>query len=106
MSGQPGSMVGLDLDIVDVSSLVKPGDTTAQLAVRSLADDVVFIGALATSINSNKPIIETILSSQPAGKARPGDPIEFTSTTATLAATSATTWSSATPAARAGVRAR
>lgn len=81
MSGQPGSMVGLDLDIVDVSSLVKPGDTSAQLAVRSLADDVVFIGALATSINSNKPIIETILSSQPAGKARPGDPIEFTSTT-------------------------
>ncbi len=81
LTGQPGSMVGLDLDVVDVSTLVKPGDTSAALAVRSLADDVVFIGALATSINSNKPIIETILSSQPSGKARPGDPIEFTSTT-------------------------
>ena len=81
MSGEPASMIGLDLDVVDVSSLVMPGDTSASVSVRSLADDVVFVGALATSITSNKPIIETILSSQPSGKARPGDPIEFTSTT-------------------------
>jgi uncharacterized repeat protein (TIGR01451 family) len=81
MTGEPASMIGLDLDIVDVSRLVMPGESSAALAVRSLADDVIFIGALATSITSNKPIIETILASQPAGKARPGDPIEFTSTT-------------------------
>lgn len=81
MSGDPASMIGLDLDIVDVSTLVKSGDTSAAVQVRSMADDVVFIGAMVTSITSNKPIIETILSSQPAGKARPGDPVEFTSTT-------------------------
>ncbi len=81
LTGEPASMIGLDLDIVDVSKLVMSGETSAALSVRSMADDVIFIGALATSITSNKPIIETILSSQPAGKARPGDPIEFTSTT-------------------------
>lgn len=81
LTGQPSSMVGLDLDVVDVSTLVRAGDTAAAVSVKSLADDVVFIGALVTSITSNKPIIETTLSSQPAGNVRPGDPIEFTSTT-------------------------
>ena len=81
LTGAPASMVGLDLDIVDVSTLVKNGDTMAQVSVRSLADDVVFVGALVTSITSNKPIIQTVLTSTPGGPARPGDPIVFTSTT-------------------------
>lgn len=81
MSGLPGSMIGLDLDVVDVSNLVKLGDTSAAVTVQSRLSDVLRLGALATSIANSKPIIETTLSAQPSGQARPGDPIEFTSTT-------------------------
>jgi uncharacterized repeat protein (TIGR01451 family)/MYXO-CTERM domain-containing protein len=79
LTGTMASMSGLDLDIIDVSSLVKPGDTSAAIHAGSI-DDVYFIGAFVTSIASHKPVLQTTLSSDPV-TVKPGDTITFTSTT-------------------------
>lgn len=81
LSGEPGSMVGLDLDVVDISSYLKANDTQATLAIESTKEDIVLLGAVATSINSTKPIIETILTYPQGVSTKPGDVIELTSTT-------------------------
>lgn len=81
LSGEPGSMVGLDLDVVDVSPYLKANDTQATLAIESTKEDIVLLGAVAASINSTKPIIETILTYPQGTSTKPGDVIELTSTT-------------------------
>lgn len=79
LTGAPASMSGLDLDIVDVTQLVKAGDTTANLSITS-ADDIIYVGALVTSVRSKKPVLETTLIADPSS-VRPNTSIEFTSTT-------------------------
>ena len=81
MSGEPGSMVGLDLDVVDISPYLKANDTQATLSIESTKEDIVLLGAMATSINSTKPVIETILTYPQGTSTKPGDVIELTSTT-------------------------
>ena len=80
-TGEPGSMVGLDLDVIDVSPYVKPNDTQADLVLESTKEDVVLLGVLVTSIASTKPILETTLTYPQGVSTRPGDVIEFTSST-------------------------
>lgn len=79
LAGTAGSMSGLDLDVIDISSILKQNDTQATI-VASSVDDVYFFGGLFTSIRSRKPVIETTLTADP-GTVRPGDTITFTSTT-------------------------
>lgn len=79
LAGTAGSMSGLDLDTVDISSLVKPGDTTATVTAESVSD-IYILGMLATAIQSKKPIIDTVLTTPPGTSTRPGDVVEFTST--------------------------
>ncbi len=80
LSGVPNSMASVDMDVVDVSSMLSPGATSANLALR-VTSDVVYLGVLATSIVSKKPILETTLTYPPGSSARPGDILEFTSST-------------------------
>lgn len=79
LTGTPGSMSGLDLDQIDVSSLLKANDTQATIQANSV-DDVYFVGALFTAIRSRKPVIDTTLIADPSA-VRPGDTVTFTSTT-------------------------
>ena len=79
LTGTAGSMSGLDLDVIDISSILKQNDTQATI-VASSVDDVYFFGGLFTSIRSRKPAIETTLTADP-GTVRPGDTVTFTSTT-------------------------
>ena len=80
MSGEPGSLIGLDLDVVDVSPYLKANDTQATMVLESTKEDIVLLGVVATSIASTKPIIETILTYPQGVSTKPGDIIEFTST--------------------------
>lgn len=79
LTGTPGSMSGLDLDQIDVSSMLNPNDTQATVQANSV-DDVYFVGGLFTAIRSRKPVIETTLIADPSS-VRPGDTVTFTSTT-------------------------
>ncbi len=81
LSGEPGSMVGIDLDVIDVSPYLKANDTQATMQLESTKEDIVLLGVVATSIASTKPIIETILTYPQGVSTRPGDVIEFTSNT-------------------------
>ena len=78
LTGTAGSMSGVDLDQIDVSSLLKANDTQATIQANSI-DDVYFVGGLFTSIRSRKPVIETTLMADPSS-VRPGDTVTFTST--------------------------
>lgn len=81
LSGQPGSMNGVDLDVVDVSSRLSAGAISIDVSATS-SEDVYFLGALAGSVSTNKPILETELSyvnlTHPGTLVRPGDLLEFT----------------------------
>jgi uncharacterized repeat protein (TIGR01451 family) len=79
LTGTAGSMSGLDLDQIDISSMLKANDTQASLQANSV-DDVYFVGGIFTSIRSRKPVIETRLLADPSS-VRPGDTVTFTSTT-------------------------
>jgi len=81
LTGEAGSMIGLDLDVVDISPYLKANDTQAAMALESTKEDIVLLGVVATSIASTKPIIETILTYPQGVSTKPGDVIEFTSTT-------------------------
>ena len=78
LTGTAGSMSGLDLDMIDISAMLKADDIQASVQANSV-DDVYFVGALYTSIRSRKPVIETTLNADP-GTVRPGDEVTFTST--------------------------
>jgi uncharacterized repeat protein (TIGR01451 family) len=80
LSGAPNSMASVDMDVVDISGLLTPGATSANVALR-VTSDVVYLGVLATAIVSKKPILETTLTYPPGSSMRPGDVLEFTSST-------------------------
>jgi uncharacterized repeat protein (TIGR01451 family) len=83
MNGTQGSMNYLDLDVVNISSLLTPGSLQATLDMvtgTTVSSDQYFVGAIASSIESTKPIIEGLLT-VPAGLSPlPGDMIEYTLT--------------------------
>ena len=58
LSGAPGSMSGFDLDVVDVSGLLSPGQTSATIEATSSVD-VYLLGAFITSISTLQPSFET-----------------------------------------------
>lgn len=89
LSGQPNTMASFDLDVVDIAPLLKPGDLSATIGVK-VTSDVVYLGVLATAIRSKKPILETTLTYPQGTTTRPGDVIEFTSTTKNTGDDSAT----------------
>lgn len=79
LTGGAASMSGLDLDVFDISTRLMPGDTSASVQAVSV-DDILYVGALVTSVRSKKPVLETTLIADPQS-VRPNTSIEFTSTT-------------------------
>ena len=53
-SGQPGSLSGFDMDVVDITTVVKAGDKTIDVAL-STTNDSFFVGVLAGSVSSQTP---------------------------------------------------
>ena len=53
-TGGPGALSGVDLDVVDVTALVKPGDTSASVSATSTGD-TFGLGAFVTSISLLAP---------------------------------------------------
>ena len=82
-NGQPDSLSGVDMDIVDITSLVKAGDKAIDVAA-STTNDTYFVGVLAGSVATLTPIFsESRLDytnvTNPGGGVRPPD-AEITAT--------------------------
>ena len=79
--GLPGSMSGVDLDVVDITSSILSGDTSATLSIPA-GSDIVVLTTLVTSLTSSLPELQTTLAYSPpcVGGLR-SDTIELTSTT-------------------------
>lgn len=82
LSGAAGSMIGLDLDDVDVTPLLNPGQRSIDIRATS-QEDVFFIGALVTSLSTTLAGLlteKTWANVTLPGEARlrPGDTVAFT----------------------------
>ena len=84
-TGEENSMSGMDLDVENVTSLVKPGDTSATVTASTKLDSYV-IGAYITAIATVKPDFSAStkavadLNSHPGGAVIPGDTLQYTIT--------------------------
>lgn len=81
MTGGPGSMNGFDLDVINVTSLLSPGDKTAKIKASS-TQDVYYLGAFITSISTLSPVFKDTVKSytnltSTDGKNRRGDTIQY-----------------------------
>lgn len=89
LTGAPGSMSGIDMDIVDVTSIVLAGAKTANFETTSTTDEVL-LGSLVTSFVSTTPVLsgsnKTYAVYTPGnvlrtdGRVLPGDTVEYTIT--------------------------
>lgn len=82
-TGEQGSMSGIDLDVIDLTPHLVAGDTQAQLDMitgTTIGSDLYFVGAIATSIASRKPVIESHLTVPGSYVPLPGDTVEYTLT--------------------------
>jgi uncharacterized repeat protein (TIGR01451 family) len=79
LSGEPGSMAGYDLDTVDVTALLQPGDTQATVGADSSLD-VFMLGGFVTSITSLAPSFGSAtktVTDLNGGAAVQGDALEY-----------------------------
>ncbi len=84
-TGTPGSLTGLDLDVMNVRTYVKQGDTQAGLRATS-SGDVIWLGGFITSISTQSPsfsdTVKTVRNlTRNDGSTRAGDVLEYTVTT-------------------------
>jgi uncharacterized repeat protein (TIGR01451 family) len=80
LTGTAGSMSGVDLDVIDVTARVTPGETTATIQATS-AGDAYVLGAFVTSISTFTPDFSTTSKSfvdKNGGAIRANDVIEYT----------------------------
>jgi clumping factor A len=91
LGGTAGTMGGIDIDVVDVTGLVKQGDTSATIGAvansattgTTTAADRYVVGAFVTSISTYKPDFTTsgkTVSKVTPGALRPGSVLEYTVT--------------------------
>jgi uncharacterized repeat protein (TIGR01451 family) len=79
LSGEPGSMAGYDLDTVDVTALLDPGDTSATVGADSSLD-IFMLGGFVTSIASLAPSFgaaQKTVTDLNGGAALQGDVLEY-----------------------------
>ena len=78
-SGAAGTMAGYDLDTVDVTELLNPGDTSAIVGADSSLD-IFFLGGFVTSVTNLAPLFEVTKTMKDlnGGAVLPGDILEFT----------------------------
>jgi clumping factor A len=82
LTGTPGSMAGIDLDVVDITARVRPGQTTADVRA-STQLDVYFLGAFITSVSTFRPDFVTsqkTVRDVNGGSVSRGDELEYTIT--------------------------
>ncbi|MFT3764888.1 MAG: DUF3344 domain-containing protein [Minicystis sp.] len=84
LTGLPGSLSEIDIDVVDVTTILQPGDSSATVAVGSMGD-VNWIGGIVTSIATLAPDFITSTKTvvdQTSGTttASPGDILVYTIT--------------------------
>ncbi|MET0390444.1 MAG: DUF3344 domain-containing protein, partial [Polyangiales bacterium] len=82
LTGTPRSMSGIDMDVLDVSSLVQPGQSSATLEATSTLDTYLMT-AFVTSIATLKPSFqssEKTIRDVNGGLVLPGDELEYTIT--------------------------
>ncbi|MBM4361994.1 MAG: DUF11 domain-containing protein, partial [Deltaproteobacteria bacterium] len=80
LTGGSRSMGGFDLDVVDITSRVTAGQTSANIQATT-SGDVYFLGAFATSISTFKPDFtasEKSVRDENGGALAPGDVLEYT----------------------------
>ncbi len=79
LTGEPRSLSNVDIDVVDVTSLVQAGDSSATIAATSTIDTYL-LGAFITSISTYKPDFTTstkTVTDLNGGALRPGDELEY-----------------------------
>lgn len=79
LTGGARSMSGIDLDVVDITSNVMPGQTSAAIEATTIADNYV-LGGIITSISTRSPDLST--SSKTVvdingGNLQPGDELQY-----------------------------
>ena len=84
LSGGPRSLAGLDLDVIDVTSLLQQGNTMATIQA-SRTSECYVTGAFVTSISTFKPDFSSTSKTltnltRADGTVRPGDVLEYTIT--------------------------
>ncbi|MDI1448007.1 MYXO-CTERM sorting domain-containing protein [Polyangium sp. 6x1] len=80
LSGIPRSMSGIDLDILDITSIVTPGSTDAKLVAKTSSDGYI-LGGFITAISTLKPDFTSSaksVSDLNGGVVNPGDELEYT----------------------------
>lgn len=78
LTGEPKSMSGIDIDVVDISNKLEPGDNQAQIQALTNFDQF-FIGAIVTSIPTVPPaIIFANKSNEVPQNVKPGDTVIYT----------------------------
>ncbi|MEZ4220126.1 MAG: DUF3344 domain-containing protein [Polyangiaceae bacterium] len=80
LAGTPQSMSSFDMDIVDVTSRVSGGQTSAAIQANSNGD-VYYLGAFITSISTFRPDFtgtEKLVQDLNGGAVLPGDVLEYT----------------------------
>jgi uncharacterized repeat protein (TIGR01451 family)/MYXO-CTERM domain-containing protein len=80
LKGTAGTMAGIDLDVIDVTSKVKAGQKSVDLQALTFLD-AYFMGAFITSITTFKPDFTTSTKSVKdvnGGAAKAGDELEYT----------------------------
>jgi clumping factor A len=80
LAGTARTMAGIDLDVVDITSRVTPGQTSADV-LASTTNDVYFLGAFITSISTYRPDFVTSTKSVTdvnGGTVNVGDVLEYT----------------------------
>jgi clumping factor A len=83
LSGERGSLSGVDIDVVDVSAQLKAGDTKATVTAAA-GGDVVFLSGFVTSISNLKPEFAgatKTVTDENGGGVVPGDTLTYTITT-------------------------
>lgn len=79
LTGAPGSMGGMDLDVIDVTAHVHAGDTAATIVANSTSDRFA-LGAFVTSISTLRPDLSALskrVVDLNGGAVRPNDLLEY-----------------------------
>jgi len=80
LAGTAGTMAGIDLDVVDVTSRMAAGQTSVDMQATT-TNDIYFLGAFVTSISTFKPDFTTStksVSDVNGGVVAAGDDLEYT----------------------------
>ncbi|WP_434044989.1 MULTISPECIES: DUF3344 domain-containing protein [Sorangium] len=80
IAGSAGSMAGMDIDVLDITTKVTPGQTSAPIQASS-NNDLYFLAGFITSISTFRPDFTSstkTVTDVNGGRLRPGDVLQYT----------------------------